>query len=380
MRKIYYILHKIGICYKQGDRNMAKKFKTYGRKSINKLDWLIAIAAVVIALGAIILCIGVSVKNAAPNVVPAFQDVLLAFGFVADASQFGQGAVVIAYNSAIIYASILLVVVGAIVLMKKGRSERVPGLFAELVAAIGATFFISFAYEILSGSSKGYVHPAFPIVVLVLLACLVCIMVLGVYGAFSNCNIELKKEEAVVEAVVEDEPYVEPEEEKEPEPEPVVEEEPVEEPEEEEEDEEEDEEDEEEGNDNFKGLGKRRRRIPFERKLAKADVETKQRYKLIVDRLRAFNFNDRKSIPGETFSYKREKLVFLTFSGKTLKVYFKLDPMEFLDSPLPIKDATGIKKYEDTPAFLKIKSDLAARRAAALGERLAQEREIPESK
>ena len=362
---------------------MAKKFKTYGRKSINKLDWLIAIAAVVIAVGAVILCIGVSVKNAAQYVAPAFQDVLLAFGFVADASQFGQGAVVIAYNSAIIYASILLVVVGSIALMKKGRSERVPGLFAELVAAIGAAFFISFAYEILSGSSKGYVHPAFPIVVLVLLACLVCIMVLGVYGAFSNCNIELKKEEPVVEAVVEEEPYVEPEEEKQPEPEPVVEE-PVEEEPEEEEDEEEEEEDDEEEvseeNDNFKGLGKRKRRIPFERKLAKADVETKQRYKLIVDRLRAFNFNDRKSIPGETFSYKREKLVFLTFSGKTLKVYFRLDPLEFLDSPLPIKDASGIKKYEDTPAFLKIKSDLAARRAASLGERLAQEREIPESK
>ena len=364
---------------------MAKKFKTYGRKSINKLDWLIAIAAVVIAVGAVILCIGVSVKNAAQYVAPAFQDVLLALGFVADASQFGQGAVVIAYNSAIIYASILLVVVGSIALMKKGRSERVPGLFAELVAAIGATFFISFAYEILSGSSKGYVHPAFPIVVLVLLACLVCIMVLGVYGAFSNCNIELKKEETVVEAVVEEEPYVEPEEEKqpEPEPEPVVEEPVEEEPEEEEDEEEEDEDDEEEvseENDNFKGLGKRKRRIPFERKLAKADVETKQRYKLIVDRLRAFNFNDRKSIPGETFSYKREKLVFLTFSGKTLKVYFKLDPLEFLDSPLPIKDASGIKKYEETPAFLKIKSDLAARRAASLGERLAQEREIPESK
>ena len=104
---------------------MAKKFKTYGRKSINKLDWLIAIAAVVIAVGAVILCIGVSVKNAAQYVAPAFQDVLLAFGFVADASQFGQGAVVIAYNSAIIYASILLVVVGSIALMKKGRSERV---------------------------------------------------------------------------------------------------------------------------------------------------------------------------------------------------------------------------------------------------------------
>ena len=365
---------------------MSKKHKLYGRVRLNKLDWLIAIAAIIIGVAALWICIGVSVRNAAAYVVPAFGDVALSLGCVADSSQFGQAAVLIAYNSIIFYGSLLTLFLGCIYLIKKDRKERIPGLVAEFVAAIGVMFYLSFIYEIMSGSSKGHVGLAFPIVLILFVLALGVVMVLGLIGAFSNCNIELeKKEDEVVIDVEQPEPEPEPEPVEEPqeEPEPEEEEEELEEEDEDEEDEDDEEEfedDEESDEFNFKGLGKRRRRIPFEKKIARADADTKARYKAIVSRLRQFEFNDRKSIPGETFSYKRTKLVFLTFSGKTLKAYFRLDPNEFVDSPLPIKDASDVKKYEETPSYLKIKSDLASRRVIALGERLAQEHEVPEKK
>ena len=98
---------------------------------------------------------------------------------------------------------------------------------------------------------------------------------------------------------------------------------------------------------------------------------------MIVNALNEYEFNDRISIPGETFSYKRERLIFITFSGKTLKAHFKLSPRRFEDSPIPAKDASDVKKYEDIPMYLKIKSDLAARRVIALGRELAEKHEVP---
>ena len=127
----------------------------------------------------------------------------------------------------------------------------------------------------------------------------------------------------------------------------------------------------------FGNLGPRRKRIPFENKIKRSKPETRERYKIIVDALREFDFNDRKSIPCETFSFKKEKLIVLAFSGSTLKAFFRLNPAEYEDSPIPVKDATDVKKYQETPAYLVIKSDLAARRAVMLAERIAEERGIP---
>ena len=158
-------------------------------------------------------------------------------------------------------------------------------------------------------------------------------------------------------AAVEEEPEEESQPEEEPEEEPELEEEP-------------------EDDNPFANL-KRKKTVPFETKLKKAKKEVKERYKMIVAALREYEFNDRKSIPGETFSYKRNKLVFITFSGASLKVHFKLDPKDFVDSPIPMKDASEVKKYEEVPAFLMVKSDLAARRVIKLATELAEANSVP---
>lgn len=365
---------------------MEKKVVIHGRKNVNKLDNLLVLACIIIAVGSIWLSIGIAANDLGGLSVAAFRDVALSLGFIANVEKYGQAAILSVYNSAVFYGSLLLLVIGTIYLFKKGKKEKVPGLVTEFVAAVGFVFFLSFVYEMLGGTMAGKISVAFPVIAIILMVCLAAIMAFAIYAVYSKYNVDLiPDEEVTVGKVYEDaakeEKKPEPmKEEKKPEPvpepEPVVEEEPEEEV-EEDEVEESEEEDEFDSETNYKGLGARRRRIPFEKKLRKADAETKERYKIIADGLKEYDFNDRISIPGETFSYKREKLVFLTFSGKTLKVFLRLNAKEFEDSPIPLKDASGLKKYEETPAYLKIKSGLAARRVVSLVERIAEENSVP---
>ena len=385
---------------------MAKNFKKYGRLNINKLDRLLAIVFVVIGVAALWISLGISIANAGVFAGKAFTDLALALIFVADAGKYGQAAVVSAYSTVIIYASLLLLVLGTLYLVKKGLKDRVPGLVAEFVAALGAGFFLCFAYEFGFSNPESGVNKFWPLSLIIFIVVLFALMVIATYATFNqNVDISLEKKEEPDDEMVEqqeeqpqeeekqpEEPVEEHQEEEQPEEEPqeeqkeeTIEEEPAEEPQEEAEEAEEEEEGSEEeageeGEDKgaFSGLGKRRKKVPFENKLRRAEFETRERYKYIVSELRQYDLNDRKSIPGETFSYKREKLVFITFSGSTLKVHLKLDPKDFEDSPIPAKDASETKKYEETPLYLKVKSDLAARRVVALAKKVFEEHQVPE--
>jgi len=346
--------------------------KYYGRKNINKLDRLLAITCAVIGIASLWISIGIAVRNAGPASIPAFADVLHGLGFLWG-SKYGSSGVAVT-NSILFYGSLLCLVIGCIYLSKKNKKERIPGLVATFIAMIGFIFFLSLVFEFTRGVSKGKIHGFWAYSSILSLICLAVLGMMGLYGAFSNCPIELQHkcceeecsccehEEAEAEPEVE-EPKEEPKEE--PEEEPEEEEEPIEEP------------IVEGSEENFKGLGPRRRRIPFESKLKKADKETRARYNEIVEALSQYDLNDRISVPGETFSYKKEKLIFVTFASKTLKVYFALDPKEFVDSPIPMKDMSDIKKFEQTPCLLFIKSDLAARRAVDCARKLLSDRNVP---
>lgn len=355
---------------------MSKRQKTFfGRKNINKLDWLLAFAFVIISLASIWVSIGVSVVNAGKECIPAFKDVGNSLGFLFGKGHGGQIAILV-INAVVFYGSLVLLVLGCVYLCKKEKKDRIPGLVAEFVAAIGFVYFLSFAFELFAGSLKS-VHIVFPVILIVFLTLLGVLGAFSTYLTFSSRSVELKRsekpvvyEDAIEEPIAPAKP-VEPAK-------PAVQEvvvkvqvEAKEQPKVEEKHEEVSEEE------NYKGLGARRKHPPFEKMVKKSDADTKARYKMIVEGLRQFDFNDRISIPGETFSYKREKMLFLTFSGKTLKVYFRLNAKDFLDSPIPLKDASSVKKYEQTPSFLKIKSDLAARRVVALGVQIAKENGVP---
>ena len=162
----------------------------------------------------------------------------------------------------------------------------------------------------------------------------------------------------------EEEPAPAPAPEKEPEPEP--------EPEPEEEPEEEDEEEEEEDDEapaevSADGLvikGKRKRK-PFETRLRNSDYDLRHKYYDLRDYIKWYGLRNRVSIPGDTFSYKRQRYAFVTIVGKHLRIYLQLNPQDYADSTIPVEQAEA-KKYEDLPCLLRIKSDLSYRRAKKL--------------
>ena len=180
--------------------------------------------------------------------------------------------------------------------------------------------------------------------------------------------VEEPEDEPEEEQPVEEQPQEEPQEEPAPE-------EPEEQPEEEEADDEEEEEDEEEGEGeegpaddnapaglNIKG---KRRRASFETRLKNSEFDLRHKYYDLRDYIKWYGLRNRISIPGDTFSYKRQRYVFITIVGKHIRVYLNLDPNDYADSTIPVEPALA-KKYEDLPCLLRVKSDLSYRRAKKL--------------
>ena len=171
-------------------------------------------------------------------------------------------------------------------------------------------------------------------------------------------------------APVEEEPVEEPQEEPAEEPAPVEEE-----PEEELEDDEEAEDEVEEAPvvDNAPaGIPKgKRRRASFETRLKNSEFDLRHKYYDLRDYIKWYGLRNRISIPGDTFSYKRQRYVFVTIVGKHIRVYLGLDPNDYADSTIPVEPAQA-KKYEDLPCLLRVKSDLSYRRAKKLVDDLMQ--------
>lgn len=53
-------------------------------------------------------------------------------------------------------------------------------------------------------------------------------------------------------------------------------------------------------------------------------------------------------------------------AGKGLKIHYALDPADYEESTIPVKDYSHVKLYEEIPAQLKVRSDLSVKRAKML--------------
>ena len=113
---------------------------------------------------------------------------------------------------------------------------------------------------------------------------------------------------------------------------------------------------------NIKG---KRRRASFETRLKNSEFDIRHKYYDLRDYIKWYGLRNRISIPGDTFSYKRQRYVFVTIVGKHIRVYLGLDPANYADSTIPVEKAEA-KKYEDLPCLLRVKSDLSYRRAKKL--------------
>lgn len=115
----------------------------------------------------------------------------------------------------------------------------------------------------------------------------------------------------------------------------------------------------------------KRRRASFETRLKNSEFDLRHKYYDLRDYIKWYGLRNRISIPGDTFSYKRQRYVFVTIVGKHIRVYLGLDPKDYAESTIPVEEASA-KKYEDLPCLLRVKSDLSYRRAKKLVDDLMQ--------
>ena len=69
---------------------------------------------------------------------------------------------------------------------------------------------------------------------------------------------------------------------------------------------------------------------------------------------------------GDTFRLHKITFVKITIAGKSLKLYFALDPKDYANSTYPVQDVSAKNVYKDIPLVFKVKSELSMRRAKQL--------------
>ena len=107
-------------------------------------------------------------------------------------------------------------------------------------------------------------------------------------------------------------------------------------------------------------------RIPFATRIREADDEMKDNYNHIKSLLLSYGLKNRTSNGGDAFRLHKVTYCKITVAGKSLKLYLALDPNDYKNSTLPIKDASSKEIYKDIPLVFKVKSGLSLRRAEQL--------------
>lgn len=115
----------------------------------------------------------------------------------------------------------------------------------------------------------------------------------------------------------------------------------------------------------------------FLAKLALADDNVRNYYAILATRYLSYDkVKSRTGWAGVSFSHRRNKLSMITINGKTLCLYLAIDPATVTEGKFRTKDTSVLKKYEDTPVLLKIKSGGALRYALKLIEEQTRKQDI----
>ena len=107
-------------------------------------------------------------------------------------------------------------------------------------------------------------------------------------------------------------------------------------------------------------------RIPFPTRMLDSDKELKSNYNELKAEILSYGVKSRVSNSGDTFRLHKVTFVKITIAGKSLKLYFALDPKDYASSTLPVQDAGHKGTYRDIPLVFKVKSELSMRRAKQL--------------
>ena len=107
-------------------------------------------------------------------------------------------------------------------------------------------------------------------------------------------------------------------------------------------------------------------RIPFAERMLSMDEDMKDNYNELKAEALAYGLKSRISNSGDTFRLHTKTYLKLTVAGKGLKLYFALDPKDYRDTPIPVKDVGAKNIYREIPLCFKVKSALSLKRAKQL--------------
>ncbi len=107
-------------------------------------------------------------------------------------------------------------------------------------------------------------------------------------------------------------------------------------------------------------------RISFIDRMIASDEEMHVNYNLLKNEILSYGVKSRVSNSGDTFRLHKKTYVKITIAGKSLKLYFALDPKDFEDTTMPVQDAGHKGIYADIPLVFKVRSELSMRRCKDL--------------
>jgi len=107
-------------------------------------------------------------------------------------------------------------------------------------------------------------------------------------------------------------------------------------------------------------------RLTFGERLLQSEKDVQNLYNELKNEILSYGVKSRVSAVGDTFRLHKKMYVRITVAGKSLKLYFALDPKDYENSTIPVQDASGKALYEEIPLVFKVKSDLSVRRAKEL--------------
>lgn len=107
--------------------------------------------------------------------------------------------------------------------------------------------------------------------------------------------------------------------------------------------------------------------VPFYTKMLAADESLQRYYNVIRNEFKSYkNINARISKKGDTFRKGRALVAKLTLSGKTIKLYYKLNVADYEESKFHQKFAGDKKTYAEVPMCVKVKSERGLKNAILL--------------
>ena len=95
----------------------------------------------------------------------------------------------------------------------------------------------------------------------------------------------------------------------------------------------------------------------FISKLHLSSKETRAYYKEIISFIKSYGVNVTRTWDKEKICIGRNVLAVISFKGMKLSLAYKLDVNEYAESKYKLVDMSAIKRFEKTPAFMKITSD-----------------------